>query len=227
MGVLHQGTPWAPYQYEITCTGVLVSIQWTLHHPQTLQASTSSRGSWWHSSWYQHCCLPIVPPHSMAEDVKWTSCRCYCQEHISGFHTMLQVMPVPLSRRSSSVSPQEQEQAHPLPLVQSQHCCCLKFCCAGSMILNQQLFSAIFCILMLSAAHNVLHTNHNRKPWWGWREDNGEWQKTATLIISPSASTLQQQKMGPTNHNFQIKIVDNWTSRGKSQSPIHNLALHI
>ena len=36
---------------------------------------------------------------------------------------------------------------------------------AGSMILNQQLFSAIFCILMLSAAaHNVLHTNHNRKP---------------------------------------------------------------
>ena len=34
---------------------------------------------------------------------------------------------------------------------------------------------------------------------------NGEWQKTATLIISPSASTLQQQKWAPQTTIFKLK----------------------
>ena len=55
---------------------------------------------------------------------------------------------------------------------------------------------------------------------WGVTKDSHAHYFTFSLY-TPAA------KMGPTNHNFQIKIVDNWTSRGKLQSPIHYLALHI
>ena len=141
---------------------------------------------------------------------------------------MLQVMPVPLPRRSSTVSPQEQEQAHPLSLVQSQHCCCLKFCCAGWLhdikptiaqcnLLYFDVQRSAQCVAHQSQQEAVMGLAGGQ---WGVTKDSHAHYFTFSLY-TPAA------KMGPTNHNFLIKIVDNWTLRGKLQSPIHNLALHI